>query len=261
MTKHQLRLWLRVWHRRFGIVLAILVLLVSVTGILINHADRWQLVQRPVQSSLLLNLYGIELPEPVSYLVKGQWLSQVSGNQLFVNKKAVGPCQGKFAGALTLEDARMVAACGDELLHLTGDGEIIERLGAVYALPSPIDRLGTCDNRPCLESGGRKYLLDLENLRWNQIDSSEFVAVAATTAPVDLDAAIAAQFTATGLDWERVLLDLHSGRLFGLGPWLMDLLAVGLILIAISGLTIWLMSGKPGVPAQPHRKKIKRRAD
>jgi uncharacterized iron-regulated membrane protein len=38
-----------------------------------------------------------------------------------------------------------------------------------------------------------------------------------------------------------VILDLHSGRLFGrIGVWLFDIAAILLILLALSGTLIWM---------------------
>ena len=40
---------------------------------------------------------------------------------------------------------------------------------------------------------------------------------------------------------ERIVLDAHSGRLFGdIGVFFMDIVAVLLILLSLSGLYIWL---------------------
>ncbi len=49
-----------------------------------------------------------------------------------------------------------------------------------------------------------------------------------------------------GLPLERVVLDLHSGRLFGwLGPYVMDAAALGLLIVAITGL---LLAARPPRP-------------
>ncbi|MGS0729088.1 PepSY-associated TM helix domain-containing protein, partial [Shewanella sp. 0m-11] len=48
------------------------------------------------------------------------------------------------------------------------------------------------------------------------------------------------------LTWERVLLDMHSGRFFGsLGPWIMDLVALSLLIMAFTGCYIWLQQKPP----------------
>jgi hypothetical protein len=49
------------------------------------------------------------------------------------------------------------------------------------------------------------------------------------------------KFQSQFLNWERVILDAHSGRLFGnLGVWFMDIVALMLILLSVSGIYIWL---------------------
>jgi uncharacterized iron-regulated membrane protein len=43
------------------------------------------------------------------------------------------------------------------------------------------------------------------------------------------------------LPTERLLLDLHSGRIFGAaGPWIFDIAALLLILLSLSGTWIWI---------------------
>jgi len=49
-----------------------------------------------------------------------------------------------------------------------------------------------------------------------------------------------------GLTVERVLLDLHSGRILAAaGVWLMDVVAVCMIVLALSGLILSLRRGSP----------------
>ena len=53
------------------------------------------------------------------------------------------------------------------------------------------------------------------------------------------------RFRSQFLTLERIIVDGHSGRLFGLfGVLLMDLVAVLLILLSVSGVYIWLRKGK-----------------
>ena len=62
--------------------------------------------------------------------------------------------------------------------------------------------------------------------------------------PADLGRALAQAQQPTGPSAERLLLDLHSGRFLGpLGPWLMDAAALGLLLLAATGL--WTVLQRP----------------
>ena len=127
---------------------------------------------------------------------------------------------------------------------LTPDGELIERIGAVYGLPAPVSALGLCGAELCLQSSDKTYLADVQQLSWQQTE------VAATWSqsqvlPAALHAELTSQSLGSGLDLERVMLDLHSGRLFGnLGVWLVDLAALGLLLLSLSGFWMWYQQAR-----------------
>jgi uncharacterized iron-regulated membrane protein len=58
--------------------------------------------------------------------------------------------------------------------------------------------------------------------------------------PDTVTASLLKQHKGKGLPWERVVLDLHSGRIVGLaGVYFMDLIALLLIFLSVSGITLW----------------------
>ncbi|MBQ13009.1 MAG: hypothetical protein CMQ17_01195, partial [Gammaproteobacteria bacterium] len=64
---------------------------------------------------------------------------------------------------------------------------------------------------------------------------------AASTVPEGLEAAIREHYRSTLLSVERLVLDLHSGRIFGAaGALLVDIMAVLFMLMAATGVWIWL---------------------
>jgi hypothetical protein len=65
------------------------------------------------------------------------------------------------------------------------------------------------------------------------------------TLPADIRAQIPAP--ERWLSWERLLLDLHSGRLFGqAGVWIVDAVGVLLITLASSGTLMWWFHRRRG---------------
>mgnify|MGYP001968757247 FL=1 len=65
--------------------------------------------------------------------------------------------------------------------------------------------------------------------------------VAPITTPVEINSAVQAYVRSHEITLERMLLDLHSGRLLGnVGQNIMSFAAVLFILLAISGTIIWL---------------------
>lgn len=231
------------WHRRIGLAAALLVLLVSVTGIQLNHVDTLLWDQKPVKNSALLWLYGVKTPQINSFQVGDSWFSHLGGSHLYVNEDESVGCQGKFVGALAYQQL-IITACGDEIILLTKGGDMIERIGAVYNVPSPLERIGLCPKlegteQLCLQSQGRVHHANIDQLRWPVLPDETFVPSEQAVLPENLRETLLAEYFSGGITWERVVLDLHSGRLFGMGPWLMDIVGIMLILLSFSGVVLW----------------------
>ena len=48
------------------------------------------------------------------------------------------------------------------------------------------------------------------------------------------------------LTWDRVMLDIHTGRIVGdVGVWLMDLAAIAMIILSVTGAYMWWRRAKP----------------
>ncbi len=239
--KNRWRLLLWRWHRRVGLASALLVLLVSVTGIILNHVSALDWLREPVKNQWLLKTYGIKAPEITAYQVDSQYLSSLGGEYFYLNDQESGYCRGHLKGAV-LDRGLIVVACSDELVLLNSDNEVIERIGSAYGLPAPLAALGHCGQSLCLKGELGEFLLNIDQLSWQARGEGD--AVFRGAKPVDLpseyERSLIRQFLGEGLPWERVVLDLHSGRLFGLGPWLMDIVALFLIALAGSGVSMWL---------------------
>ena len=64
--RHRLKLKsLYVWHRWVGLVAALFVIVLAVTGLALNHTEELQLDARHVRTAWLLDWYGISLPDEV----------------------------------------------------------------------------------------------------------------------------------------------------------------------------------------------------
>ena len=49
----------RTWHRRIGLVVAVLVAVVAVTGLLLNHGDRLNLDRTNIVAGWVVDWYGL----------------------------------------------------------------------------------------------------------------------------------------------------------------------------------------------------------
>lgn len=243
--KRSLRLFLLRWHRRLGVLVALVVVMLVATGVILNHSAELALDQKPVQQPVLLKRYGVDLPELLSFRTSSGYLTQVGGSRLYLDLKEIAYCESPFVAGLGFQGG-LLALCRDQLLLLTPDGEVVERLGSAYGMPSGITRLGVSDDQLWMDTGDGPIKADLVSLVFSPDSPEGSVAwVTAHALPAELKAGLTERFLGNDVNWERLLLDLHSGRLFG--PWgvyLVDLSAIILLLLALSGAWVWLT--KPG---------------
>lgn len=247
------------WHRYIGLVAALFVLLLSVTGIMLNHTEDLALDENRVASGWLLDWYGIEAPRQLrSFHAAPFWITQADA-QLFLDDQVIDTetdTQTLLVGALRSREL-LVIALRDTMLLYTADGEFIERLGRSHGLPAAIAHLGiTPDNVICVRAADGIYSTDAEFSQWQREDCAGVHWSIPTATPAPLAAQISAQYRSEQISWERVTLDLHSGRLFGeQGVLVMDAAAILFAFLAISGILLWLIRIYKQRQHHPHRRK------
>jgi len=235
-------------HRSLGAVAAIFVFFMVLSGLAINHSNDLGLGQQPVSQTFLLDWYGLGKPEDIQSFAFGEdWLS-FAGSQLYLNDKPVATISSGV-GAVSNGDL-LIAAGSDELLLLDPDGNLIERLPWGLTSTAPIESIGLYKNAMViLKSGGQLWLADADLLNWRQFDDIKVIPhwSISESAPEALQQAITRNYRGEGLSLERLLLDLHSGRIFGsIGILVYDLLALTLGFLSISGLILWFRGRRNG---------------
>ena len=228
------------WHRRTGIAIFVFLVLLSGTGLVLNHSSGLRLDQRFVDWQWLLARYGDRSGELRTYRAGERWVTRSIGGDVFLDSAEIASCRGELLGAVAVPPDVIVAACEEELLLLTPDGELVEAITASTGLPAPLTAVGVAGEALVVQSAGDWLRADLDRLDFSRrVEGGETIAQqAAAELPAPLRAAIPA--APRWLTWERVLLDLHSGRLFGNpGVWVVDLVALLLVCISCSGVTMW----------------------
>ncbi len=85
------------------------------------------------------------------------------------------------------------------------------------------------------------WLPDSEWLKWHRFSGIPSKPTAPAEAPQSILRTIQHHNLGHELTWERVLLDLHSGRaLTENGVYIMDVAALGMLFLAFSGILIWM---------------------
>lgn len=227
------------WHRRLGLAAALLALMLAVTGIMLNHSSGLGLDRRFVDWSWLSGLYGDHSAELPAFQLGSHWLSRAANGHVYLDGREVAPCRGELAGAVQADDL-LLAGCAEELLLMTDSGELVETVTASTGLPVPVTGLGRIEGHIALQTGEGWRLVQLEQMDFSEpAPAGSFIL---QLAPGPLPAGIRAAMPAPErwLSWERVILDLHSGRLAGrTGVLLVDAAGVLLACLATSGVAMW----------------------
>lgn len=228
------------WHRTIGIIAALFVILLVITGLMLNHTDYLKMDESFVQNRLLLKMYNINPPtEPAGFPVNVHWISQV-GERLYFNQKEIESDIQKLIGVVITEGNYLVAY-DDHLLLLTRQGDVIERFGGAEGVPAGMRAIGTMeDNEVVIRGAHGDYLVDLDALHWHERDYVDADWSKPDTIPRDLLSSLLQLYRGKGLTLERVILDLHSGRIVGgFGVLLVDAMAILFFLLALSGIWMW----------------------
>ena len=226
-----------IWHRYLGIASAFFLLILSVTGILLNHTEALQLNQKMISSKIILDWYDIKAANISAYSTGNKTIAMLDG-QLFLDEKKIAGHYEQLISAIASNDLILIITQPDILL-ITPAGEIVERLKSTAYKLNQTTRSGTdSDGHIILDTPNGLLSPDADFIQWHRWDEQpQTITWAAATQP---DAAyskrLQQQYRSSIIPLERLLLDLHSGRIIGaIGPWIMDTAAILLILLSLSG--------------------------
>lgn len=240
---------LRPWHRRIGILSTLLVLFMALTGVLINHSNHLSLDSAHVRQAWLLDYYGIKAPRDLVLYQASPRHLMAAGSQVWLDDKLILEAKASVRGVVNYRQM-LVAADTDHLYLMSQEGELLETQDITTGLPGQILAIGQ-NGQLWLETRDGTFISDEDLIEWSQ--AMPLAPIPWAKGVVDGDTqTIIHDVRASRLNWERVLLDLHSGRFFGaLGPYLMDLVALGLIIMSLTGVYIWLQQK----PYKPRKRK------
>jgi len=230
------------WHRRIGIVAALFTVILAVTGIILSHAERFSLHKTNISPWLANALYSKTpaLP-PVGAKTSDGWLVWVDGN-LYLGAQSLGERTEALQGVVETPSLVVVAGAKSLLLY-TPDGQLVERLNAAV-LPGAISRIGRLgDMGVILEASGGLYGFDADFIELVEYRTdADAVTWSAPTAalPQSVKSTALNLYGYSPVSQHRLVTDLHSGRSFGpIGPYIMDISAILLIILSITGLYMW----------------------
>lgn len=233
-------------HRRFGLAAFIIIIVICVTGILLNHTEEFALKDRFIESHWLKSWYGIEVEGEASIypvvINQAQYHVASLEEHLYVNNQLISQNAGMIVGAVTAADLIIVSTPTD-LFLVTPQAELIEKMSLSSFIASDIEKIGVgASGLVLLSSAENVYTSRDDFLSWQpfdtQVDDAQW-SEAASVSTLELEE-LKSHHLAKSIDWERLVLDLHSGRIFGQwGVWLYDITALVIIFLSISGCWAW----------------------
>lgn len=237
------RLALQRWHRRLGIVAALFVILLAASGLVLNHTDALRLAEMHVRAPFLLERYNLApASDPKSFPVNSHAVTEFA-ERLFWDDTEITQISGSLAGAVRT-GRLVVVVLDEELLLLTAHGEMIERVGDAAGVPQDMRRAGVDGEGHVVVAGSRGIeRIDLDTLRWEPAPNADIDWAQPQPLSESRRDRLLARYRSTALSLEKVILDVHSGRILGAwGPWLMDAAAVLFLVLAVTGIWLWSRS-------------------
>lgn len=236
----KLQNWIN-WHRTLGFFATLFVLVLAVTGLLLNHTGGLRLDEIYIENDTLLDWYGIKPDQPpLAYFTGAHWLTQID-NRLYFDDREIPGDPEPLLGAVMSRDIIMVAFA-HSLYLLTQTGDLIEKVTMQQGIPGVIRMIGTGpENEIIIRTGSANYYADADLQEWRPYRKIFSNWSASGMLPVLLQEKLLRLYRGKGLSMERLLVDLHSGRIFGkAGAIVVDLAAILFIILAISGWCVWL---------------------
>lgn len=226
-------------HRRAGIAVGFFAIFLTVTGVLINHSNALGWDKERLASIFWLQLYGVTLqPVENGFELAGRWVSN-AGGRLMIDEQVISECAAPLSGVVNTTDAA-VALCNDSVVLFTPEGQLIEKMPLLGAVKKG---LGLDGNTVVSREQNALVSLDPQSGQWALYSNTSVAIQWSQPAPLPMPLVMSLQFqnVPADLTWERLLLDLHSGRLFGnVGVLAVDVMGLLIMSLAITGLWVAL---------------------
>lgn len=231
----------RHWHARLGTFAALFFILMVVTGLALNHTTALQLNQRTVSAPWLMSWMGLrtELPSQ-GYLVAEQYVVSTEEKTLLGNKRLVN-VRSMVLGAVAWNG--MVAVADHNTLYLYDpQGNLVDHMSSENLPQQALLGLGVMGDALVLKTAKGDFRT-ADALHWQSLTVAEQAEKnlkwsMPSALPTTMKHVLNTHF-APSVSLERMILDVHSGRMFGrYGPLLMDAVAIILLGLAISG--VWM---------------------
>ena len=240
-------------HKYLGLLVAVFLIWLSVSGILLNHTEALKLDEKHIQSEWVHSLYGLKKAQlGPAFKLNNDWVFQF-GSALILNRQTLITTIKPILAALHTEDLFIIAN-SEQILLFSKAGELVDTLKT----PAPLNNMawfsinGTNHaKRLLIQTTKGLYLanenitdwisssLDKEDLSKGYIHWSHANELPSKQRQQLLQKH--QQYAGKGPNLEQLILDTHSGRIMGKwGVYFMDVIALITLLLTMLGVYLYL---------------------
>ena len=234
----------RKWHRRLGFSAAILLLNLSITGILLNHSETLGLDKRYIDSSWIVNWYGIKAPSSATCFNLAKLEKPVCqiDNQIYYNNQQLLNNGFPLIAVIELNQQVISLVTSHSISLFTHDLQLIESVTESQSLPVPITAVFNSGNNSQLlfKADNKTWEFNDETVSFTETSISILIKTTGKPAQGAELERLQNQYLGKQLTQLKLIQDLHSGRILYLpGKLLTDLTGIVTILLIISGFVAW----------------------
>ncbi|HFB64932.1 MAG TPA: PepSY domain-containing protein [Aeromonadales bacterium] len=235
----------RKWHSYLGITATIFIIILAVTGILLNHADDLELAKKPVGVPWIISVYGVLPPTNIQLFMVNDITLVSADDQLYIDNSLLKKDSAVLRGAISTAES-IIAVTSDEVLLFTESGELIDTISEFNGRHVDIEALGQIGNDIFLKTRTDILQADPTLTHWHPLMENKVITWSKPVKPTaETMQQISHQYQSHILNWERVIQDIHSVRILQKsGKYLADVVAALLILLSLSGIYMWLKRKK-----------------
>lgn len=233
---------LRRWHRHVGVIAAAFFAFLAVSGLLLNHGETFELASTHLGSPWLMAWYGLKPAVPEQGFQAEDMLFSWQGDTWVLGQRQIKPGHGEPVGAVRAAGQVWVAT-RDQIALYDSEGRLVDKIERELLPGSPIRRIGTRQGQLLINIGADIFAT-ADGMAWERLGGDARIIWSRLQPLTEAQRRELAPVFAPSLSLQRIILDLHSGRIFGrYGTLITDALAAVLLLLAGSGLWMHFKAG------------------
>ena len=233
----------RPWHRLLGLISALPLIWVLLTGLMLNHSEDFRLDSIELNSPMILSCYGMTPSgEPMSVSVHDHTITSWDGIVFFDQRHL--DVEGKFLTALQLNNC-IVVVSDQVILRLSLDGEVIEKLDELSLPEIPLIEAGVVNGKMAIRSADGWSIADSDWLEFSETNETIKAVTLHTLQDDTLRGALRTQWAGGGISMSRFVLDLHAGNFLGsLAAYFYDFVVLCTLWLIGTGLVLQIRTSR-----------------